>query len=130
MVADGAGRAECAREAAQRIVASTINNFKTRPRTWSLQKALEEFTRLSNRTLYQESMARLERVEMVSTAVLVALEGDRLAGLNVGDSRAYCWQAGVLHRLSVDHVEVGRGFAVGRQTSRLVPSCRDQSYAV
>ena len=105
VVADGAGRAEGAREAALRIVASTINNFKARPRTWSLQKALEEFTRLSNRTLYQESMARFERVEMVSTAVLVALEGDQLVGLNVGDSRAYCWHQGTLHRLSIDHVK-------------------------
>ncbi len=105
VVADGAGRAECAREAAQRIVAGTINNFKARPRTWSLQKALEEFTRLSNRTLYQESVARFDRVEMVSTAVVVALEGDHLAGLNAGDSRAYCWHEGTLHRLSLDHVE-------------------------
>src|SRR5678815_1114981 len=60
VVADGVGRAEMAGEAARRIVAGTLENFHARPRSWSLPKALEEFARLSNRTLYQESMARLE----------------------------------------------------------------------
>ena len=41
VVADGAGRAEFAREAAQRIVASTINNFKARDCAWITDVAVK-----------------------------------------------------------------------------------------
>jgi serine/threonine protein kinase len=107
VVADGVGRAELAGEAARRIVASTLENFHARPRSWSLPKALEEFARLSNRTLYQESMARLERAELVSTAAMIAVEGAQLCGLNAGDSRVYHWRGATLRQLSHDHVEEG-----------------------
>ena len=109
VVADGVGQAECAAEAAQRIVSSTLQNFKARPRTWSLQKALEEFARLSNRTLHQESLTRFERLELVSTAAIVAIEGPRLVGLNVGDSRVYHLRGEELRQLSLDHAETTPG---------------------
>ena len=107
VVADGVGRADNAGEAARKVVASLVENFKARPAAWSLRKALEEFTRLLNRTLFQESLARHERVEMLTTLAVVALEGERLTGLNVGDSRVYHFRAGQLTRLSHDHVEAG-----------------------
>jgi serine/threonine protein phosphatase PrpC len=103
VIADGVGRAELADEAARRIVSSTIQNFKARPRTWSLHKALEEFARLSNRTLYHDSHSRFERPELVSTLAVVAIEGNRLVGLNVGDSRVYRFRNGTLSQLSTDH---------------------------
>lgn len=102
VVADGVGQAEFAAEAAQRIVESTLQNFKARPRTWSLQKALDEFVRLSNRTLHHESLARFERPELVSTVAVVAIEGPRLVGLNVGDSRVYCLRGDQFRQLSQD----------------------------
>lgn len=105
VIADGAGRADGAREAATKTVASITANFKTRPRTWSVPKALDEFARLINRTLYQESLARFERPELVCTLGAVAVEGDRACGLNVGDSRVYHCRGVHLSRLSVDHTE-------------------------
>jgi len=105
VIADGAGRAEGAREAAAKTVASITANFKTRPRTWSVPKALDEFARLINRTLYQESLARFERPELVCTLGVLAVEGDRAYGLNVGDSRVYHCRGVHLSRLSVDHTE-------------------------
>src|SRR5688500_11181872 len=75
VVADGVGSAELAGEAATRVVSATMQNFRARPRTWSLPRALEEFTRLINRTLHQESIARMGREEMVTTAAMVAIEG-------------------------------------------------------
>ena len=105
VVADGVGDAEYAREAATKVVESIVNNFKSRPGTWSLPKALDEFTRLGNRTLYQESLARFERTEMLTTLAVIAVEGEKLFGLNVGDSRAYLWHDGQLAQLSVDHTE-------------------------
>ena len=102
-LADGVGSSEMGHEAAARTVESFITYFKTRPPSWSTRKALEEFTKLINRSLYQEGMARFERPELLTTAVVAILEGDRLHGLNVGDSRAYLFHQGALTQLSVDH---------------------------
>ena len=104
-LADGVGGAEMGQEAATRTVESFISYFKSRPPSWSIRKALEEFSKLINRSLYQESIARFERPEMLSTVVVAVLAGDRLHGLNVGDSRAYLLRQGELTRLSVDHAD-------------------------
>ena len=58
MLADGAGSSSVAREAADRTVRSLVNNYETRPRSWTPQKALSEFTRLINHTLHQDSLVR------------------------------------------------------------------------
>src|ERR1051325_1586354 len=86
IIADGVGRAEQGREAAQKTVQSFLQAFKCRPETWGIPKALEEFTRLINQKIHQESLARFDRLEMLSTLAVVALDGDYLWGLNVGDS--------------------------------------------
>jgi serine/threonine protein phosphatase PrpC len=104
-LADGVGRAELGREAATKTIECFISYFKTRPASWGTRKALEEFARLINRSLHQEGMARCGHPEMLSTACVVALEGDRLHGLNVGDSRVYLLRGGRLTQLSVDHAE-------------------------
>ena len=109
-LADGVGRAEMGREAAHKSVESFISYFKSRPPSWSVRKALEEFTRLINRSLHQEGMARCGHAEMLSTACVVALEGDRLHGLNVGDSRIYLLHAETLTQLSVDHADPQKDF--------------------
>jgi serine/threonine protein phosphatase PrpC len=109
-LADGVGRAELGREAAEKTVANFISYFKSRPRGWSMRKALEEFARLINRSLHQESMTRFERVELLCTAAVAVIEGDRLHGLNVGDSRVYLLRGDKLTQLSVDHAETQPGF--------------------
>jgi serine/threonine protein phosphatase PrpC len=110
VLADGVGDARFAQEAARRAVDSTIANLKCRPKSWSPDRALEEFTRLANRTLYQESLARCERPEMLCTLAAAVIEGGRLHGVNVGDSRVYLWHAGQLRQLSEDHAETEAGF--------------------
>lgn len=109
-LADGVGRAEMGREAAEKTVQNFIGYFKSRPRSWSVRKALEEFAKLINRSLHQESMTRFERVELLCTAAVAVIEGDRLHGLNVGDSRVYLLRHGVMKQLSVDHAETQPGF--------------------
>jgi serine/threonine protein kinase len=64
-----------------------------------------EFTRVLNRSLYQESQVRFERSEMVATLAVAVIEGDRLFGINLGDSRACLWRDGEMQTLSVDHVD-------------------------
>jgi len=104
VVADGAGAAREGRHASAKIVQSLVSNFEARPHSWSPQKALKEFTKLINRTLYQDSLARYDAPEMISTLCAAVIEGDKLYGLNVGDSRIYLARNGSLHRLSDDHV--------------------------
>ena len=105
VLADGAGAARAGAEASRRIVESLVGNYAARPREWTPQRALTEFTRLINQTLYQESLVRFDAPELVSTLSVAIVEGDRLFGLNVGDSRVYLSRAGELSQLSHDHVD-------------------------
>ncbi|MEQ1861281.1 MAG: protein phosphatase 2C domain-containing protein [Chthoniobacteraceae bacterium] len=114
VLADGAGAARGGAEAARRIVDSIAANFSARPREWSAARALDEFARLINRTLHQESLVRFDAPELVSTLACVAIEGDRLTGINVGDSRAYLLRGGVLEQLSEDHIDPHQSHVLSR----------------
>ena len=128
VLADGSGSSEAAREAAERAVQSLVTNYETRPRSWSPKKALTEFTQRINRTLHQDSLTRFGEPELVTTLSVAVVEGDRLYGLNVGDSRVYLAREGKLTRLSCDHVGSDQGFkhvlekAVGL-TAEVEPHC-------
>ena len=105
VLADGTGGARRGKEASARIVESLISNYAARPVAWSPEKALTEFTRLINRTLHHESLAQDRSPEMISTLSVAVIEGNRLYGLNVGDSRVYLARDGGISRLSEDHVD-------------------------
>ncbi|HXF10054.1 MAG TPA: bifunctional protein-serine/threonine kinase/phosphatase [Desulfuromonadaceae bacterium] len=109
VLADGAGSSRAAAEAADRTVRSFVNHYETRPRTWTPQKALAEFTRLINHTLHQDSMTRFGGPELITTLSVAVIEGDRLYGLNVGDSRVYLSRGGRLEQLSCDHAGQSTG---------------------
>lgn len=111
VLADGAGAALDAREAATRIVQSLVSNYAVRPVSWSPQKALAEFTKIINHTLHHESLAKHSTPEMISTLSVAVIEGNRLFGLNVGDSRVYLARGGELSQLSQDHVINDRTFS-------------------
>lgn len=105
VLADGAGAARAGAEASRRIVDTFVGNYAARPRAWTPRHALGEFTRLINQTLYQESLTRFAAPELVSTLSVAVVEGNRLIGLNVGDSRVYLSRGGELRQLSRDHVD-------------------------
>ena len=111
VLADGAGAARDAREAATRIVKSLMSNYAVRPAGWTPQKALSEFTKIINHTLHHESLTRHSAPEMISTLSVAVIEGNRLFGLNVGDSRVYLSRGGLLSQLSHDHVINDRTFS-------------------
>jgi serine/threonine protein phosphatase PrpC len=103
-LADGLGACRDGREAAVKVVRSLISNYELRPKTWNPRKTFHESCRLSNRALYLESQARHDSAEMVTTLAAVAIEGNKLFGINVGDSRVYLLRQGNLHQLSTDDV--------------------------
>lgn len=103
VVCDGVGSALQGAEAAKRTCNFLVYSLKNRPRSWSMEKSIHHFIENINRVLYLESMEDYEREELVTTLTLVVIEGDRLYGANVGDSRIYLHRDNTLNQLSTDH---------------------------
>ncbi len=107
VVCDGVGSALQGAQAAKHTTRFLINSLKNRPKSWTMEKSIKHFIENINRVLYLESMAEYDREELVTTLALVVIEGDRLYGANVGDSRIYLHRNidgdEQLTRLSEDH---------------------------
>lgn len=89
VVCDGVGSALQGAQAARHTTNFLVNSLKNRPKSWTMEKSIKHFIENINRVLYLESMAEYDREELVTTLALVVIEGDRLYGANVGDSRIY-----------------------------------------
>jgi len=110
VVCDGVGSADEGAQAAKRTTNYLINNFKIRPKTWSIEKSIKTFIKSINSILYQESQINYERSELVTTLTIVVIEGGRLYGTNVGDSRVYLHRDSELTQLSNEHVMQESGY--------------------
>jgi len=110
VVCDGVGGALAGAEAAKRVTKHLINNFKSRPQTWSIEKSLLRFIKSINTTLYTESINDYDSVELITTLCVVVIDGDRLYGANVGDSRVYLCRDNRLNQLSNDHCLEDKGY--------------------
>ncbi len=109
ILCDGVGSADKGREAAQRTTNFLLNSLKNRPLSWDMQKCITHFTQSINAILYQESMEAYERPEFVTTLTVVVIEGNKLYGANVGDSRIYLHRDERLTQLSSDHASDEEG---------------------
>ena len=103
VVCDGVGSALQGADAAKRVSHFLVHSLKNRPKSWGMEKSIKHFIENINRVLYLESMEDYEREELVTTLTLVVVEGDRLFGANVGDSRIYLSRNGQFAQLSSDH---------------------------
>ncbi|SFV55465.1 Protein serine/threonine phosphatase PrpC, regulation of stationary phase [hydrothermal vent metagenome] len=110
IVCDGVGSAIEGANAAKRTATQLINSFKTKPNSWSIQKSIDSFLHSINNVLYQESIENYERPEIVTTMTIVVIQGDRLYGANVGDSRVYLYRDNSLTQLSQDHSMEEKGY--------------------
>ena len=110
IVCDGVGSAQEGAEAAKRVTTHLMTNFKNRPITWSIEKSIKSFIKAINSILYQESMVNYERPELVTTLTIIVIEGNRLYGANVGDSRVYLYRDKKLSQLSHDHAMEEDGY--------------------
>ena len=110
IVCDGVGSADYGDEASKRVTNYFINNFKNRPISWSIEKSIKTFIDSINSILYEESMVNYESPELVTTLALVIIEGNRLYGANVGDSRVYLKRDKKLIQLSNDHIVEEKGY--------------------
>jgi len=110
IVCDGVGSAIEGAKAAKRTTNYLMNNLKIRPKTWSIEKSILSFTHSINSILYEESQINYERSELVTTMTIVIIEGNRLYGANVGDSRVYLYRDKQLNQLSLDHSMDEKGY--------------------
>ena len=110
IVCDGVGSAIEGAQAAKRVTTYLMTNFKNRPLSWSIEKSIKSFIESINAILYQESMLNYERSELVTTLTIVVIEGNRLYGANVGDSRVYLLREKKLSQLSQDHSMTEKGY--------------------
>ncbi len=109
IVCDGVGSAEAGAEAAKRASGYLLKNLKNHPMSWSMEKTLRHFIENINTILYHESIDAYERPELVTTLAVAVIEGDRLYGANVGDSRIYLCRDHTMHQLSKDHSSDEKG---------------------
>ena len=110
IVCDGVGSAIEGAQAAKRTTQHLMNNFKIRPKSWSIEKSIKSFIESINSILYKESQLDYEASELVTTLTIVVLQGDRLYGANVGDSRVYLYRDSTLTQLSQDHSMDEKGY--------------------
>ena len=103
VVCDGVGSARAGAKASKKAVEFLVNALKNRPVSWSMEKSILHFIENINHILYMESLQEYESVEYVTTLAMVVIEGDRLYGANVGDSRIYLKREQELTQLSTDH---------------------------
>jgi len=110
IVCDGVGSALEGAAAAKRTTSHLMNNFKIRPKSWSIEKSIKTFIESINAILYQESQINYESPELVTTLTIVVIQGNRLYGANVGDSRVYLYRDDKLTQLSFDHAMDEEGY--------------------
>lgn len=128
VLADGLGSSREGGLAAHRAVEMMSDYYLSRPQAWSPRRALREFAHQINRLFFQESQQRHGSSELLCTLSVVALEGDRLYGLNLGDSPVFLFRRGQLTRLSESHALAEDGLqhvltrALGL-TAELEPHC-------
>jgi len=104
-LADGAGTAPAAREAAEKAASLISTHYRSHPLEWTPGKALRETVRLINRTLWNESSARFGRPEMVCTLVVALYDEGFLTHLGIGDSRVYHLRGEILTQLTSDDID-------------------------
>jgi len=110
IVCDGVGSATEGATAAKRVTTHLMTNFKNRPISWSIEKSIKTFIESINAILYAESMENYESTELVTTLTIAVIQGNKLYGANVGDSRVYLKREDKLTQLSLDHAMQEEGF--------------------
>ena len=110
IVCDGVGSATEGAAAAKRVTNHLMTNFKNRPISWSIEKSIKTFIESINAILYAESMENYESTELVTTLTIAVIQGNKLYGANVGDSRVYLKREDKLTQLSLDHAMQEEGF--------------------
>lgn len=113
VVADGMGGARAGEVASQVAVEAFEEGL---PRAGTAEERLTEVVQEANRRIHALSRAQEERQGMGTTLTAAMLEDSTIAIAHVGDSRAYLFRQGELHRLTQDHSLVAELVRRGKLT--------------
>lgn len=109
VVSDGLGghaagevAAQCVVDGLPRLLAARLPKLRVRPDP-RIARALAAALRALNREVREKAQADPACRDMGATVVCALVLGEAAFVANVGDSRAYLYRAGALHRLSRDH---------------------------
>ena len=109
-MADGVGSSRAGGEAAASATRRLVENFGTRPSGWPVDRALVEFAVQINRQLCEEAVHRYgAEGALACTLAAVAISGDMMWGVNLGDTEVFLLRAGELRPLSERHALTGSG---------------------
>jgi serine/threonine protein phosphatase PrpC len=113
VVADGMGGAQAGEVASQLAVDAFKRGLDDAPEP---EQALARLAREANVRIHERSHSHTEQAGMGTTLTALYVGPEDIAIAHVGDSRAYCWRAGELVRLTEDHSLVDELMRQGRLT--------------
>jgi serine/threonine protein phosphatase PrpC len=103
-IADGVSGNDGGREAAEYTVRGLLADYYATPDTWPVMQCLERVIQAINSWVQKQGSARPELAGMATTLTALVLRGGFYHFAHAGDTRLYLLRAGVLSRLSSDHV--------------------------
>ncbi|HZW20044.1 bifunctional protein-serine/threonine kinase/phosphatase [Noviherbaspirillum sp.] len=103
-IADGVSGNEGGREASEYTVRGLLADYYATPDTWPVTHALDKVIKSINSWVQKQGSVRPELAGMATTLTAVVLRGNCYYFSHVGDTRLYLLRAGVLTRLTTDHV--------------------------
>ena len=107
VISDGVGTARDPERCAERVVRLVADNFAARPKQWSMPKFFEHLAQQANESLQREGFFLDGTTSMQATLAVACIVGNRLFGLNVGDSPILLIRNGETERLTRDDVVKG-----------------------
>ena len=125
VVADGMGgyqAGEVASEIAVKVIVDcvraslgepTVQDSRHEPEAWVMSQVLHDAVMLANHEIFQAAAEHQEYRGMGTTVVAALFRDGELCVAYVGDSRAYRWRGGNLHRMSADHSVIQEFVASG-----------------
>jgi len=99
-LADGVSQCADGGLAARSTLQALALDYYSTPETWAVAQSLERLLIAHNRWLQANGGGQ----PLLTTLTALVLRGRRFTLAHVGDCRAYRWQAGLLERLTEDHV--------------------------
>jgi serine/threonine protein phosphatase PrpC len=103
-IADGVSGNEGGREASEYSVRGLLADYYATPETWPVTQSLERVITAINSWVLKQGSIRQELAGMASTLTALVLRGNYYYFSHVGDTRLYLLRAGVITRLTTDHV--------------------------
>jgi PPM family protein phosphatase len=113
VVADGMGGAQAGEVASQLAVEAFKGGLDDSP---APEEALARLAQEANTRIHERAHSHSEQAGMGTTLTALYAGPQDVAIAHVGDSRAYCWRAGELIRLTEDHSLVDELMRQGRLT--------------